>query len=373
VRSFKKLLVLAALAAVAVGVAACGSSGSSSSAGGSATSSTNAAATTSGSGLVTPKPLTIGVIPSTSSSANLAIWIAQLKAAAAPLGYKVIVCNGNGVVTTMEACGQSFVTQKVNAIVTMALGGPEIPQTFAQAKAAGIPVMAEGTSVTPGYAKDYTGGVYGDDIVGQGAATAQYVATHFKGEPIIGLEVTANYGGQGYVNGEVAEFKKLGTKFTDLRDVDLANIVASMTQTAQAELQAHSGNVVFLGFDDIDPSLFQPVFQQAGRSKNVTEIVRYDDPTTVALMRKGDNILVVDTKEYQHIFDMLNALLANSTHGTPFPSPATTVNDPGATVVGIKQYAPGATRYYPFAPALKAQLAIWAKTYKLQPSTLTAP
>jgi ABC-type sugar transport system substrate-binding protein len=307
--------------ATALCLAACGSSSSSSSSasGGGATSASNASsAATSGAGQKTPKPLTIGVIPSTATSENLGIWIAQLKAAAAPLGYKVIVCDGAGVVTTMERCGQSFVTQKVNAIVTMALGGPEIPTTFAQAKAAGIPVMAEGTSVTPGYEKNYTGGIYGDNIVTHGADTVTYVAKHFPGVPIIGDELTANYGGQGYVNGEVAQLKKLGLKFTDLRDTNLADLVNSIKSTTQAELQAHPGKVVLLTYNDIDPSILQPVIQQAGRSNDVTEIVRYDDPTTVKLMRAGDKVLVTDTKQYQHIFDLVNALLNHSENGAPF-------------------------------------------------------
>lgn len=375
--NFKRFRAVAALAVAAIGLAACGSS-SSSSAGGSsgsssATSSASSAASSSSGGKLTPKPMTIGVIPSTSSSENLAIWIAQLKAAAAPLGWTVNVCNGNGVVTTMENCAESLVTQHVGAIVTMALGGPEIPQGFAQAKKAGIPVIAEGTSVTPGYQQDYTGGIYGDDIVAQGATTAQYVCTHFKGVPVIGTEITQNYGGQGYVDGELSGFKSCGGKFTQLRDTDLANIVNSLTGNVRAELQAVPGKAVLLGFDDIDPSLFQPVLQQAGRSKDVTEVVRYDDPTTLGLMKQGDNILVVDTKEYQHIFDMLNALLAHQLHGTAFPPNSQTVNDPGATVVSYKQYPAGASRYYAFAPALAAQKALWAKTYNLKSSSLTAP
>jgi ABC-type sugar transport system substrate-binding protein len=370
-RRFNGLLMGLTAVVATVGLAACGSSSSTTS----TTSASSASSTTSSSsgGKTTPKPLTIGVIPSTTSSQNLAIWIAQLKAAAAPLGYTVIVCNGNANPTTMEQCGENFVTQKVNAIVTMALGGPEIPQTFTEAKAAGIPVIAEGTSVTPGYEKDFTGGIYADNIPEQGAAAISYVTSHFKGVPLVGDELTANYGGQGYVDGELAQLKKQGLKFAQLRDTNIASLLTSIPQTVQAELAAQPGKVVLLTYDDIDPSLIQPVLAQAGRSKDVTEIVRYDDPTTVALMRKGDNILVVDTKEYQHIFDMLDALLANSEHGTPFPPYTQTTNVPGATVVGIKQYGATATRYYPFPPALAAQKTIWAQTYNLKSSSLTAP
>jgi ABC-type sugar transport system substrate-binding protein len=315
---------------------------------------------------------TIGVLPSTATSENLAVWIAQLKATLQPLGWTVDECDGAGNVTTMENCMQSFVTHKVSAIVTMALGGPEIPVGFKQAAAAHIPVMAEGTSVTPGYEKNYTGGIYADDIPQMGGATAAYIAAHLKGQPVVGEEITQNYGGQGYVNGVIAGLKSAGLKYTDLRDTNLANIVPSMTQTAQAIIQKNAGAVTFIDFSDFGPSLFEPVFAKANR-KNITLITRYDDPTTVKLMKAGDTILVQVSQEWKHIFDMTTALLNHFNNGAPFPPNSQTVNQPGATVLSLKQFPAGSTVAYPFDPALKAQLAVWGKTYKLQPSTLTAP
>lgn len=301
------------------------------------------------------------------------MWVAQLKAAAAPLGWKVNVCNGNGNPATMESCGQTFVTQKVDAIVTMALGGPEIPQTFKQAKAAGIPVLAEGTSVNPGYEKIYSG-VFADDIVKMGALTADYLKSHLPHQPVVGLAITQNYGGQGYVNGVKAELAKNGMKYTDLRDTNLADIVNSMKTTAAAIVQKNPGKLTFVGFNDIDPILFEPVFQQAGRTKDITLITRYDDPSTQKIMRSGGNVLVSDSKDWQHIFDMLTALLNHYVGGQPLPSPATTTNQPGAGVFSIKDFPSGGDgERYPFPPALKAQLAIWGKTYKLQSSSVTAP
>jgi ABC-type sugar transport system substrate-binding protein len=372
----RTVVVVAALVVASFGVAACGSSSttpssSSSSSSSSTTSSSTSSASTSGA--KSPGTHTIGVIPSTSTSENLAVWIAQLKATMAPLGWTVVVCDGAGVVTKMEGCAESLVAQKVSAIVTMALGGPEIPGGFKQAAAAHIPVMAEGTTVTPGYEKNYTGGVYADDIVKLGCATASYISTHLASQPIIGEQITQNYGGQGYINGLVACLKKKNLKFTDLRDTDLANITNSMTANAQAIIQKNPGKATFIDFSDFAASLFEPVFSRAGRNKTITLITRYDDPTTVKLMRAGDNILVQTTKDWQHIFDMTNAMLANFNGGTPFPPNSQTVTEPGAGVFGISQFPAGAGRVYPFAPALKAQLAIWGKTWKLQPSSLTAP
>jgi ABC-type sugar transport system substrate-binding protein len=291
----------------------------------------------------------------------------------APLGWNVVICDGAGVVTKMESCMESLVSQKVSAIVTMALGGPEIPNGFKQAAAAHIPVMAEGTTVTPGYEKNYTGGIYADNIVKLGCATADYINANLHDQPVTGEEITQNYGGQGYINGLKACLAKHGLKFTDLRDTDLANIVNSMTTTSQAIIQKNPGKVTFIDFSDFGPSLFEPVFTRAGRNKSITLITRYDDPTTVKLMKAGNNILVQTTKDWQHIFDMTNAMLANFNGGTPFPPNSQTVNEPGAGVFNISQFPPGANRVYPFAPALKAQLATWATTWKLQSSSLTAP
>lgn len=381
-RSLNRLVALAAVLAVAVTVAACGSSkksGSSSGGGGTsaATGSSKSAAGSAspihGKGTTNPGNHTIGVIPSTSSSENLAVWIAQLKSAASVFGWKVIVCNGNGVASTMDNCATSFVTQHVGAIVTMALGGPEIPDGFKQAKAAKIPVIAEGTSVYPQYTHTFTS-VFGDDIVKQGQITAKYIATHLKSQPVTGEEITANYGGQGYVNGVKAGLAKYGMKYKDLRDTNLADIVNSMTTTAQQIATANTGNITFVTFNDIDPSLDEPEFTRAGRNKNITMITRYDDPSTVKLMRAGDNILSSNTKDWQHVFDMLTALAAYWTKKTPLPAASPkTVDNPGGGVYSIKDFPAGSTRLFPFMPALKKQEKIWAKTYKIHAPTSTAP
>lgn len=369
-------LMLFVVGVIAVCVGACGSSSSSSSsaAASSGGGSSSSSSSSSDSGTKSPGTRTIGVIPSTSSSENLAVWIAQLKAAAAPLGWKVVVCNGNGNPATMEQCGQTFVTQKVDAIVTMALGGPEIPNTFKQAKAAGIPVLALGTSVNPGYDTSSYSGVFGDDIVKMGENTANWLAQNAHGAPIVGMEITQNYGGQGYVIGMKKGLAAHGLKYTDLRDTNLADIVNSMKQTGTAIVQAHPGKIYFVGFNDIDPLLLEPVFKQLGRDKDVTLITRYDDPSTRKYMSAGAPVLVSDSKDWQHTFDMLNALLNHWVNGKPLPSPSTTTDTPGAGVFSAKDFPQGTgEERYPFEPALKAQEAVWAKTYKLQQSNLTAP
>src|ERR1700755_1239375 len=109
----RRLSVVVTLALASVAVAACGSSGDRTSSGSASGSSTAAA---SSNGKKDPGSRTIGVIPSTSSSENLAVWISQTRAAAAPFGWKVQVCNGNGNPATMESCVSSLVTQKVDAI-----------------------------------------------------------------------------------------------------------------------------------------------------------------------------------------------------------------------------------------------------------------
>ena len=301
------------------------------------------------------------------------MWIAQLKAAAEPLGWTIVVCDGAGVVTKMEACMSSLVTQKVSAIVTMALGGPEIPNGFKQAAAANIPVMAEGTSVSPGYEKNYTGGIYADDIVKSGAATADYIFANLASTPVIGLEITQNYGGQGYIIGLKAQLEAKGSKFKDLRDVNLADIVNSMTKTSEAIFQANPGKATMIDFSDFGYSLWGPVLTRLNRASDVTTITRFDNPSSVKAMKAGAPLLVSVDKEWQHIFDMLSAMLANFNGGTAWPANADTVNNPGATVVGIKDFPAGSDRFYPFMPALKTQIATWTQTYSLKPSTLTAP
>jgi ABC-type sugar transport system substrate-binding protein len=372
--------MVALVAAFPIALAACGSSDDKSDTSTSSASSTPAAgsgsdttaSSGSSSGLKDPGKRTIGVIPSTSSSENLGVWIAQLKASAEPFGWKVNVCDGAGNPATMERCGQTFVTQKVDAIVTLALGGPEIPNTFKQAKAAGIPVIAEGTSVNPGYEKIYNG-VFADDIPKMGEITGQWIAKNRPNDPVVGLDVSSNYGGHGYIVGVKKGLAENNMKYTDLRDTNLADIVNSMKTTSQAVVRAHPGKLTYVTFNDIDSSLYWADFQKAKRDKDVTMITRYDDPSTVKIMRTGAQILVNNSKDWQHDFDLMTALAAYWTDKTPLPDPATTTNTPGADVYSIKDFPATGERQFPFDPALKAQIPIWAKTYKLQPSTLKAP
>jgi len=379
----RSILLAAPLAAVALLAAGCSSSStpaeSSAPASSDAASSAPAESSAPASTLKDPGALTIGVIPSTATSENLGVWIAQFKAAAEPLGYTVDVCDGAGDPTKMEACMSAFVTKKVNAIVTMALGGEEIPNGMKQAAAANIPVMAEGTSVTPGNEALYTGGIYADNIVKSGAATADFIlgSADFKDLPIIGEEITQNYGGQGYINGLRDELIAKGTKFKDLRDVNLADIVNSMTKTADAIFAANPGKVVMIDFSDFGYSLWAPAVKRlnrgAGSADEITTITRFDNPSSVKAMKAGEPLITAVTKEWQHIFDLLSAVAANHVDGTAFPPNSETVNEPGATVASIKDFPAGADRFYPFAPALKDQIAIWEKVYNLKPSTLTAP
>ena len=63
----------------------------------------------------------------------------------------------------------------------------------------------------------------------------------------------------------------------------------------------------------------------------VLVITRYDDPSTVKLMRAGDNILINNTKDWQHVFDMLTALAAHWTRSRSAPERLTTTTRGGAS------------------------------------------
>ena len=363
-RKFRVVLLFSLLAGV-LAISACGSDDESSGDGGGGTSA---------SGKTDPGDRTIGVIPSTSASENLSVWIAQLKAAGEPLGWKINVCDGAGNPQTMESCAQNFVTQKADAIVTMALGGPEIPTGMKQAKDAGIPILALGTSVNPGYEKQYDG-VFGDDIVKMGENTADYVDEKFPDQPIVGLEITQNYGGQGYVEGMKKGLEAKGKKYDDLRDTNLADIVNSMKSNTEAILQDNPGKLTFVGFNDTDPAILWPDIERLGRAEDVTLITRYDNPSTVKIMRGdgGGNVLASLSTNWQHHFDMLDALLAHWTKDEPLPDPASTTDTPGAKVAGVEDFPDGQDRAYPFDPALKEKVAEWEQTYELEPSTMKAP
>jgi ribose transport system substrate-binding protein len=350
--------VLVFAATVALGLAGCGGDDGDENASSSGQSTTAASSTEKKS----PGARTLGVIPSTSASEYLATKTRQFQELVAPLGWKVTVCDPAGAPPKMEQCMQQYVTQKVDAILTMALGGEETPRGLAAAKDAKIPVISIVGDPSPGQEKSFDG-VFADSTFGMGEVAGKYIVEQRKDTPVVGLRLTQNYAGDGFIQGVEKVLKENDLKFQDLRDNDLADLINSLTENSQAIAQKNKGPLTFVEPTDFGAGIFGPVFQRAGR-KDITIITRYDNASTVKLMKAGEPILVTASRAYQHFFEAADALLALWVDGKPLPPPS--IFEPDAGVFAIEDFPEGSDEVFPYEPALDKQMAKWAETYELK-------
>lgn len=371
----KKYVFLALMLLVlGVAVAACGSSGGSSSSsetttgsesseGSDATASEEAGnGEDSSSGLKSPGSRKIGVMPVNMGSEFLARAVEQVKETVEPLGWEVVVADGAADPQKMEAGLQSFVSQGVDAIFTMSIGGEEVPQGLAAAKRAEIPVFAIITDVPPTQVKNFAG-VFADSNVEMGRIAGDYIGENLP-QPVVGWDITENFAGHGYVEGVEKGLAEHGRKYADLRNTPLANLNNAMSENAQAIIQENKGPITFVDLSDFGSTIFMPIFERAGRD-DITMVTRYDDPSALRLMEQNPTMLTVVSEGYSYIFDAVETLLGFWTEHKPLPTEPNDKHVAGGKVVSAKDFPEGAEEVYEFAPALEAQLAKWGKTYQL--------
>lgn len=370
-RWVKSVPVFLAFVALVVGVAACGGGSSSTeSSGGEATESEAGGASEGGStagedggsgGKLDPGERTIGFIPSTLTSEHLSQRAEQLEKIIEPLGWNLIVADGQGNPQVMEQDMQKFVSQGVDAIFTIALGGEEIPRGLEAAKEANIPVISIVTDPTPTEVPEFAG-VFADNGVQMGEIAGEYIAKERSEIPIVGERITQNYGGDSFVQGVLKVLEREGLEYTDLRDTELADVVGAMTKNAEAIVQAAPpGPLTFVDFNDIGPSLFYPVFERIGREE-VAVLTRYEDPASIKLGKEGHEVLMTTTKAYEHMFKAVSALLAYWTEETPLPAPE--FSEPDGKVRTVAELPKGQDSFFDFEADLEKQLEEWSAKYE---------
>ncbi len=358
-----RFLTMALLvAALALAAAACGGSDNGSDTGSTSDEGSSADAT-SAEGLKDPGKRVIGVLPVNLGSEYLAKKTEQTKATVEPLGWEVIIVDGAADPVKMEAGMQSLVTQGVDAIFTMSIGGEEIPQGFAAAKRAEIPVFAIVTDVNPDQVENWTG-VWADSNSGMGEIMGNYIGENLSDQPVIGWDITQNFSGHAYVEGVEAGLAEHDMEYSDLRDTDLADLVNSMTKQAEALVQANKGPQTFVDLSDFGSPLFLPVFERAGRD-DITLTTRYDNASTLALMEDFPTMRTIASEGYEYIFDVVEAVLNNWVNDEPFPTEPDNKSVANGTVIGSEDYEPGAEEFFEFQPALEEKLAEWGETYQL--------
>ena len=185
-----------------------------------------------------PPTITVGFLQILGASPAATRNEVQFKRAAKVLGWKVNVVDAQGDPAKMASGIQSFVTQKVDAIVTIAVAPAAAQQALTAAKKAGIPAITiAGPNPDPN--KLYAAQIAPNDSA-LGAMSAQHLCdTLGKGAKIVAQFFDPLDALVRRDTVAKAVFGNCGVKVVASHQVDFSNAVADATKSTLNMLQAH--------------------------------------------------------------------------------------------------------------------------------------
>jgi ABC-type sugar transport system substrate-binding protein len=305
------LLLAAAIATMAFGLAACGSkddNSSGSAAGGVAkgegiragtgsraevaAAAGKKAASEAGDPVPIGAPKTIGIINFLNGIESSDRLASTTKVASKALGWKTIQCDGKGTPAVFVTCGNSLLDRKVDAIVEIAIEPSQIQPVLTKAKSQGVPVIQVGGGAVPNGDLD---GNYGPDEAKAGQVLTDALLAKLKGVPnatIIDHDFPASWAKTRTDQLRNALKTDSSVKLVADTTTDAANLVQFTRKTVTDQLTQHPDVKAFwMAFDTVGQVGGQVV---AAKYKGKTFPDRplvatfHADLGTLDLMRKGD-------------------------------------------------------------------------------------
>lgn len=300
--------VMASIAALAL-AGALGACGGNSDGGG----STAAAAADGGSGSLA-KAGTIGIILSDSSSEVENRWADTATTALKDIGWKAEVIDGSNDPSKYQQAMTSFINKKVAGIITIAIDAPAITGTLQDAKDADIPVVAAGIRIDPS-GDDLFSATYAPDDAELGKVTADYMKDKLQpGDQYVVLDLTAVYGAHAPVVAAEPLFKADGFDLVGTHDISVADIIGSAQKGAVDLMTANPDAKFMFGCCDFTAALTVPALTDAG-FPDVIQTVRYDNLSTLDLIRKGAPVATAATDSDRGVLTAVDQILAHSATG----------------------------------------------------------
>ncbi len=233
-----------------------------------------------------PPTITVGFLQILGASPAATRNEVQFKRAAKVLGWKVNVVDAQGDPAKMASGIQSFVTQKVDAIVTIAVAPAAAQQALTAAKKAGIPAITiAGPNPDPN--KLYAAQIAPNDSA-LGAMSAQHLCdTLGKGAKIVAQFFDPLDALVRRDTVAKAVFGNCGVKVVASHQVDFSNAVADATKSTLNMLQAHPEATGVWADQDFEFSAAVNAVKQLGRTKKVKVFGFLAGAETLSTLRKG--------------------------------------------------------------------------------------
>lgn len=233
-----------------------------------------------------PPKLTIGFLQILGASPAAQRIQAQFERASKVLGWKVNVVDAQGDPAKMASGIQSFVTQKVTAIVAIAVAPSAAQQALTAAKKAGIPAIVIG-SPNPDPNHLYAAEISPNDSA-LGAITAQYLCDTLGSGAKIVAQVFPPLDALGRRdNVAFAIFKHCGVTVVATHQVDFANAVADATKSTLDMLRANPSATGVYADQDFEFGAAVNAINQLGLQKKVKVFGFLAGAETLGVLRKG--------------------------------------------------------------------------------------
>jgi ABC-type sugar transport system substrate-binding protein len=246
--------------------------------------------------LAAPPKLTIGFLQILGASQAAQSNQTQFERAAKLLGWKVNVVDAQGDPAKMAAGIQSFVTQKVNAIVTIAVAPAAAQQALLAAKKANIPAITiAGPNPDPLHL--YAAEIAPNDSA-LGAILAQYMCDTLPAKSKIvaqyfpPLEALLRRD-----NVAKAIFAQCGIQVVASHQVDFANAVQDATKSTLDMLRANPDAAAVFADQDFEFVPAQNAIRQLGR-KNVKVYGYLAGPQNLAAIQGGGTAAAIADADY---------------------------------------------------------------------------
>jgi ribose transport system substrate-binding protein len=240
----------------------------------------------SGSSKKAPPKITIGFLQILGASPAAQRIQAQFERAAKVLGWKVNVVDAQGDAGKQAAGIQSFVTQKVDAIVAIAVAPATAQQALTAAKKEGIPAIVIG-SPNPDPNHLYAAQISPNDSA-LGAITAQYLCDTLGSGAKIVAQVFPPLDALGRRdNVAYAIFKHCGVKVVASHQVDFSNAVADATKSTLDMLRANPSATGVYADQDFEFGAAVNAINQLGKQKTVKVFGFLAGAETLGVLRKG--------------------------------------------------------------------------------------
>jgi len=234
----------------------------------------------------TPPQITVGFLQILGASPAAQRNQTQFLRAAKLLGWKVNVVDAQGDPAKMASGIQSFVTQKVNAIVAIAVAPAAAQQALTAAKAAHIPAISiAGPNPDPNHL--YAANIAPNDSA-LGAISAQHLCDTLGGGSKIVAQFFPPLGALARRDTVAkAVFGLCGVKVVASHVVDFANAVADATKSTLNMLRAHPEATGVWADQDFEFAAAVNAINQLGLGNKVKVFGFLAGAETLATLRKG--------------------------------------------------------------------------------------